>query len=143
MSFGTVSFEELLGHCNQIYKSNQEELLNLQDRLADFGYVPGKLFMNFLRLFFLLCLFLDLKVRFLDIGVEIDEGRDEECEFGAIGHEDSKHSNDDLESPSLQRSLIKRFDEDDLYPFCMMLSTCLCTPDQNLVLRCIFLKCFL
>ncbi|CAH8312772.1 unnamed protein product [Eruca vesicaria subsp. sativa] len=40
MSFGTVSFEELLGHCNQIYKRNQEEVLNLQDRLTDFGYVP-------------------------------------------------------------------------------------------------------
>ncbi|KAL0736444.1 hypothetical protein Bca4012_012654 [Brassica carinata] len=84
MSFGTVSFEELLGHCNQIYKSNQEELLNLQDRLADFGYVPG---------------------------TEIDEGsRDEESDLG----EDSKHEDDDLESPSLQRSLIKRFDQDDL-----------------------------
>ncbi|KAF8096497.1 hypothetical protein N665_0307s0027 [Sinapis alba] len=83
MSFGTVSFEELLGHCNQIYKSNQEELLNLQDRLTDFGYVPG---------------------------IEIDEGRDEESDFG----EDSKHEDDDdLESPLLQRSLMKRLDEDD------------------------------
>lgn len=60
MSFGTVSFEELLGHCNQIYKSNQEELLNLQDRLADFGYVPG---------------------------VEIDE---EESDSGAIVHDDDE-----------------------------------------------------
>lgn len=81
MSFGTVSFEELLGHCNQIYKSNQEELLNLQDRLADFGYVPG---------------------------VEIDE---EESDSGAIGHDDD---DDDTESPSFQRSLMKRFDEEDL-----------------------------
>ncbi|KAJ0266252.1 Spindle and kinetochore-associated protein 3 [Hirschfeldia incana] len=84
MSFGTVSFEELLGHCNQIYKSNQDELLNLQDRLSDFGYVPG---------------------------IEIDEAIDEESDFG----EDSKHEDDDdPESPSLQRSVIKRFDEDDL-----------------------------
>ncbi|CAN6874597.1 unnamed protein product [Brassica oleracea var. botrytis] len=73
MSFGTVSFEELLGHCNQIYKSNQEEVLNLQERLADFGYVAG---------------------------VEIDE--------------ESEDSDDDLESPSLQRSVLKRLDEDDL-----------------------------
>ncbi|CAN7141682.1 unnamed protein product [Brassica rapa subsp. narinosa] len=74
MSFGTVSFEELLGYCNQIYKSNQEEVLNLQERLSDFGYVAG---------------------------VEIDEGKDEESE-------------DDSESPSLQRSVLKRVDEDDL-----------------------------
>ncbi|OAO93998.1 hypothetical protein AXX17_AT5G06180 [Arabidopsis thaliana] len=44
MSFGTVSFEELLGHCSQIYKNNQKDLLHLQDRLTDFGYVPGTLF---------------------------------------------------------------------------------------------------
>uniref|UniRef100_A0A1J3G405 Uncharacterized protein n=1 Tax=Noccaea caerulescens TaxID=107243 RepID=A0A1J3G405_NOCCA len=86
MSFGTVSFEELLGHCNQIYKNNQEELLHLQDRLTDFGYVPG---------------------------IETDEGRDEESDFGAFGHEDSKHSDDDLEPDSLQRSTIKGLDEDD------------------------------
>ncbi|KAF3502229.1 hypothetical protein F2Q69_00045402 [Brassica cretica] len=73
MSFGTVSFEELLGHCNQIYKSNQEEVLNLQERLADFGYVAG---------------------------VEIDE--------------ESEDSDDDLESPSLQPSVLKRLDVDDL-----------------------------
>nr|GMD86684.1 Angiomotin like [Ipomoea batatas] len=27
MSFGTVSFEELLGHCNEVYKKNQNDLL--------------------------------------------------------------------------------------------------------------------
>lgn len=41
MSFGTVSFEELLGHCNEVYKSNQTHLLQLQDRLKSFGYLPG------------------------------------------------------------------------------------------------------
>ncbi|CAE6088492.1 unnamed protein product [Arabidopsis arenosa] len=81
MSFGTVSFEELLGHCSQIYKNNQDDLLNLQDRLTDFGYVPG---------------------------------RDEESGFGAFGQEDSKHSNDDLESHSLQCSIKKGLDEDNL-----------------------------
>ncbi|KAF2289570.1 hypothetical protein GH714_037210 [Hevea brasiliensis] len=40
MSFGTVSFEELLGHCNEVYKKNQSDLLQLEDRLKDFGYVP-------------------------------------------------------------------------------------------------------
>ncbi|CAD5330999.1 unnamed protein product [Arabidopsis thaliana] len=75
MSFGTVSFEELLGHCSQIYKNNQKDLLHLQDRLTDFGYVAE---------------------------IEIDEGRDEESVFGAFGHEASKHSDDDLESHSLQ-----------------------------------------
>ncbi|XP_020878861.1 uncharacterized protein LOC9309337 isoform X2 [Arabidopsis lyrata subsp. lyrata] len=88
MSFGTVSFEELLGHCSQIYKNNQDDLLHLQDRLTDFGYVPE---------------------------IEIDEGRgDKESGFGAFGHEDSKHSNDDLNSYSLQCSIKKGLDEDNL-----------------------------
>lgn len=59
MSFGTVSFEELLGHCNQIYKNNQEDLMHLQDRLIDFGYVPGTLF------FLFLISFVDFKLRFV------------------------------------------------------------------------------
>lgn len=45
MSFATVSFEELLGHCNEVYKNNQTHLLELQDRLKDFNYVPGILFL--------------------------------------------------------------------------------------------------
>ncbi|XP_010491232.1 PREDICTED: uncharacterized protein LOC104768859 isoform X2 [Camelina sativa] len=85
MSFGTVSFEELLGHCSQIYKNNQEDLLHLQDRLTDFGYLPE---------------------------IEIDEGNDEESEFGAFVHEDSKND-DDLETYSMQRSIKKGLDEDD------------------------------
>ncbi|KAF5208270.1 hypothetical protein FRX31_002144 [Thalictrum thalictroides] len=40
MAFGTVSFEELLGHCNELYKKNQIDLLQLEDRFKDFGYVP-------------------------------------------------------------------------------------------------------
>ncbi|ESQ40584.1 hypothetical protein EUTSA_v10014151mg [Eutrema salsugineum] len=87
MSFGTVSFEELLGHSNQIYKNNQEDLLRLQDRLTDFGYVPE---------------------------IEIDESKEEESDFGAFEHEDSKHSDDDLEPYSLRRAIFKGFDEDDL-----------------------------
>ncbi|XP_050226694.1 uncharacterized protein LOC126676521 [Mercurialis annua] len=34
MSIGTVSFEELLGHCNELYKKNQDDLLQLQDQLV-------------------------------------------------------------------------------------------------------------
>lgn len=41
MSFGTVSFEELLGHCNEVYKKNQADLVSLEDRLKSFGYIPG------------------------------------------------------------------------------------------------------
>ncbi|KAL8152396.1 hypothetical protein V2J09_010156 [Rumex salicifolius] len=37
MSFGTVSFEELLGHCNQVYKKNQADLDSLTDRLRFLG----------------------------------------------------------------------------------------------------------
>lgn len=114
MSFGTVSFEELLGHCNQIYKSNQEELLNLQDRLADFGYVPGN---TLIKTLFFSFSFFDLKGEiFGTLGVEIDE---EESDSGAIVHDDDE----DTESPSFQCSLMKRFDEEDLYPFCTMLLT--------------------
>ncbi|XVF55940.1 hypothetical protein PTKIN_Ptkin06aG0075900 [Pterospermum kingtungense] len=40
MSFGTVSFEELLGHCYQIFNKNQSDLLHLEDRLKPLGYFP-------------------------------------------------------------------------------------------------------
>ncbi|XP_062004773.1 uncharacterized protein LOC133722005 [Rosa rugosa] len=40
MSFDTVSFEELLGHCNEVYKDNHARLLHLQHRLQPFGYLP-------------------------------------------------------------------------------------------------------
>ncbi|KAK7396814.1 hypothetical protein VNO78_17973 [Psophocarpus tetragonolobus] len=40
MSFGTVSFEELLGHCNELYKKNHTDLLDLQDHLKSSGYNP-------------------------------------------------------------------------------------------------------
>ncbi|KAF7851996.1 hypothetical protein BT93_L1689 [Corymbia citriodora subsp. variegata] len=40
MSFGTVSFEELLGHCNEVFKKNQSDLAQLEERLQSFGYVP-------------------------------------------------------------------------------------------------------
>ncbi|KAI4300627.1 hypothetical protein L6164_033982 [Bauhinia variegata] len=40
MSFGTVSFEELLGHCKELYNQNQTHLLELEDRLKSHGYVP-------------------------------------------------------------------------------------------------------
>ncbi|KAK2364546.1 hypothetical protein QL285_089407 [Trifolium repens] len=40
-SFGTVSFEELLGHCNELYKKNQNDLIQLEDRLKSYGYVPA------------------------------------------------------------------------------------------------------
>ncbi|XP_012485688.1 uncharacterized protein LOC105799591 isoform X3 [Gossypium raimondii] len=40
MSFGTVSFEELLGHCYQIFNNNQTHLLHLEDHLKPLGYLP-------------------------------------------------------------------------------------------------------
>ncbi|XP_039140656.1 uncharacterized protein LOC120277874 [Dioscorea cayenensis subsp. rotundata] len=40
MALGTVSFEELLGHCNEIYKINQRYISDLQERMISFGYVP-------------------------------------------------------------------------------------------------------
>ncbi|XP_058105754.1 uncharacterized protein LOC131249165 [Magnolia sinica] len=40
MVLGTVSFEELLGHCNEAYRKNQTDLAELEDRFQSFGYVP-------------------------------------------------------------------------------------------------------
>ncbi|KAI9122305.1 hypothetical protein K1719_006994 [Acacia pycnantha] len=40
MSFGTVSFEEVLGHCNELYKKNQSDLFELEESLRGHGYIP-------------------------------------------------------------------------------------------------------
>ncbi|XP_011094188.1 uncharacterized protein LOC105173952 [Sesamum indicum] len=41
MSFTTVSFEELLGHCNEVLKKNQNDICALQDRLrSSSNYIP-------------------------------------------------------------------------------------------------------
>lgn len=39
MSCSTVSFEELLGHCNEVLKKNQNDVSALADSL---GYVPPR-----------------------------------------------------------------------------------------------------
>ncbi|XP_057524892.1 uncharacterized protein LOC130804468 isoform X2 [Amaranthus tricolor] len=39
MSLGTVSFEELLGHCNQLYKLNHSQLLHLHSTLQSLSYI--------------------------------------------------------------------------------------------------------
>lgn len=40
MSFGTVSFEELLGYSYEVFNKNQSDLLELEERLKDLGYSP-------------------------------------------------------------------------------------------------------
>ncbi|CAA3015817.1 Hypothetical predicted protein [Olea europaea subsp. europaea] len=41
MSFGTVSFEELLGHCNEVLKNTQNDVSVLEDHLrSSFNYIP-------------------------------------------------------------------------------------------------------
>ncbi|KAG6484796.1 uncharacterized protein LOC122008209 isoform X2 [Zingiber officinale] len=40
MAFGTVSFEELLGHCNEVFKNNQRYIADLEERMQSLGYVP-------------------------------------------------------------------------------------------------------
>ncbi|CAI8614991.1 unnamed protein product [Vicia faba] len=37
----TVSFQELLGHCNELYKINQSDMHQLEDHLKTYGYVPA------------------------------------------------------------------------------------------------------
>lgn len=43
MTIDTISFQELLGHCNQIYKQNESALAVLEDRLKEYGYEPGEI----------------------------------------------------------------------------------------------------
>ncbi|XP_078177757.1 uncharacterized protein LOC144572183 isoform X3 [Carex rostrata] len=40
MVLGTVSFEELLGHCNEVLKINQKYISDIEDQMSHFGYVP-------------------------------------------------------------------------------------------------------
>ncbi|XP_068651297.1 uncharacterized protein [Aristolochia californica] len=40
MAFGTISFEELLGHCNELYKKNLSDVVELENHLRTFGYEP-------------------------------------------------------------------------------------------------------
>ncbi|KAL0338746.1 UNVERIFIED_CONTAM: hypothetical protein Sangu_1396700 [Sesamum angustifolium] len=49
MSFATVSFEELLGHCNEVLKKNQNDICALQDHLrSSSNYIPHVWFYLFL-----------------------------------------------------------------------------------------------
>ncbi|RZC82710.1 hypothetical protein C5167_045496 [Papaver somniferum] len=50
MAFDTVSFEELLGHCNELYKKNQDDLIELEDRFKSFGYIPEERFQKSLSI---------------------------------------------------------------------------------------------
>ncbi|OVA04829.1 hypothetical protein BVC80_8659g6 [Macleaya cordata] len=94
MAFGTVSFEELLGHCNELYKKNQSDLIVLEDRLKSFDYIPE---------------------------VEIDD-EDEVMGLRTPEGPNSKlfRSEDGLDLLSFScepKSLMKRLEEDPLYPF--------------------------
>ncbi|XP_020255974.1 uncharacterized protein LOC109832904 [Asparagus officinalis] len=40
MALGTVSFEELLGHCYEVYNTNQKYITDIEGRMSSFGYVP-------------------------------------------------------------------------------------------------------
>ncbi|KAI4365418.1 hypothetical protein MLD38_021403 [Melastoma candidum] len=42
MSFGTVSFEELLGHCNEVLKKNDADISHVVDSLRSSGYLPSE-----------------------------------------------------------------------------------------------------
>ncbi|XP_010534376.1 PREDICTED: uncharacterized protein LOC104809942 [Tarenaya hassleriana] len=87
MSFGTISFEELLGHCNQIFKKNHGDILVLQDRLTSFGYVPE---------------------------TETDDDGDVGSDLGASHPVDVENWDEDLDPPSHPHSIIKGLEEDSL-----------------------------
>ncbi|XP_059428058.1 uncharacterized protein LOC132161867 isoform X2 [Corylus avellana] len=98
MTCGTVSFEELLGHCNEVYKKNQSDLVLLQDRLQSFGY---------------------------HIPVEIGE---EEEEFHCSSTPNGLELKDGFDPPSsycgldsLTGSIMKSLEEDSLLDECLSL----------------------
>lgn len=126
----TVSFQELLGHCNELYKINQTDMVQLEDRLKSYGYVPG-IFKNsnsvtifFFCLVVIFCLNFDCNsFRFMDLALDIAE-EDEVSEMY------SQVSDDKLDSlSSFYRSLsvadpvadsgFKNYEDDDLYPYLM------------------------
>eukprot|EP01018_Ginkgo_biloba_P010504 Gb_14097 [translate_table: standard] len=43
MSIDTISFQELLGHCNELYKQNDTALAVLEDQLKKYGYEPEEI----------------------------------------------------------------------------------------------------
>ncbi|XP_057949127.1 uncharacterized protein LOC131144462 isoform X2 [Malania oleifera] len=98
MSFGTVSFEELLGHCNEVYKKNQSDIAQLEDRLMSFGYIPE----------------LDIDESEEVSGLSTPRGSD----LKVVGLEDQ------LDPPStLAGSIIKEFEEDHLFEESLNLRT--------------------
>ncbi|XP_031283610.1 uncharacterized protein LOC116142318 isoform X1 [Pistacia vera] len=86
MSFGTVSFEELLGHCNEVYKTNQTHLLQLHDRLKTFNNIPE---------------------------FKIDD-EDEGCSLSTPFGLDSKDEMESSSPISFSRSVMKSLEEDTL-----------------------------
>ncbi|KAI3924455.1 hypothetical protein MKW98_032656 [Papaver atlanticum] len=91
MAFDTVSFEELLGHCNELYKKNQDYLIELEDRFKSFGYTPE---------------------------AEIDD-EDEVSELKTPpGYNSKLFKSDELDLSAFScepRSIIKRLENDDLF----------------------------
>ncbi|URE04238.1 hypothetical protein MUK42_21483 [Musa troglodytarum] len=91
MAFGTVSFEELLGHCNEVFKNHQRCIVDLEDRMQSFGYVPG-----------------------VELDDEVDEeiGDDPKFASPANGHLKLPVA---FGSVSVARSSRKRLEEDSLF----------------------------
>ncbi|CAL9158797.1 unnamed protein product [Musa hybrid cultivar] len=91
MAFGTVSFEELLGHCNEVFKNHQRCIADLEDRMQSFGYVPG-----------------------VELDDEVDEeiGDDPKFTSPVNGHLKLPV---DFGSVSVARSSRKRLEEDSLF----------------------------
>lgn len=40
MTLGSISFEELIGHCNEVYKTNEKYINEIEEKMISFGYVP-------------------------------------------------------------------------------------------------------
>lgn len=125
MSFGTVSFEELLGHCNELYKKNQTDLSELEDRLKCYGYVPGTTSSSRSRSTSICKQFfcsrsLDWEFLFLALVADVEE-EEEGDEVEDRQNQVSECRLDSLSSfhgsLSVPDSSFKSFDEDALYPY--------------------------
>ncbi|KAK9990634.1 hypothetical protein SO802_025619 [Lithocarpus litseifolius] len=133
MTFGTVSFEELLGHCTEVYKKNQSDLAELELRLKDFEYNPELLGhcnevykKNQSDL-----AELELRLKDFEYNPEVEVDDEDEVHSVSTPHglemkvSDLKDVLDSLYSyckpDSMTSSIVKSLEEDALYPFVLIL----------------------
>lgn len=108
MSFGTVSFEELLGHCNEVLKKNRNDISDLQDHLySSSSYIPPRSsWITFFYLFYcFLLIFANFGNKFSFVAlVDFDEEAvvdDFSLDTFSPGSSDESKRRDDVEADPL------------------------------------------